>query len=67
MEISTDRDGSQEVSFEYMYNEDGFSRNDKSHILVGNILISPTGVIIKNYLKETHRGAAAQKRFKSKN
>jgi hypothetical protein len=44
-----------------MYNEDGFSKNDKTHILVGNVVISPTNKLLSTQLKETHRGVAATK------
>ena len=65
MALVEERDGSRNVSFEYLFNEDGFSKNDKSHILVGNVIISPTGKLVYRQLKETHRGVAAQKLFKT--
>lgn len=49
-----------------MFNEDGFSKNDKTHILVGNIVISPTSKILNIQLKETHRGVAATRSYDSK-
>ncbi len=64
MSLVEERDGSRNVSFEYLFNEDGFSKNDKSHILVGNVIIGPTGKFVHKQLKETHRGVAAQRSFK---
>ncbi|NHJ46998.1 MAG: hypothetical protein FK733_04340 [Asgard group archaeon] len=66
LELRTERDGTQYVSFEYMFNEDGFSKNDKTHILVGNVVISPTGKILNTQLKETHRGVAATRVYEHK-
>jgi len=47
-----------------MFNEDGFAKNDRTHILVGNVVISPTGKLLQKQLKETHRGVAAERVFK---
>ena len=66
MEIKEFSDGSCKVDFEYLFNEDGFAKNDRSHILVGNVLIGPTLKIIEKQLKETHRGVAATEVFRSK-
>ena len=63
MEMKEANDGSCSVSFEYLYNEDGFSRSDKSHILVGSVIIGPTGKLIEKQLKETHRGISCEKSF----
>jgi hypothetical protein len=49
-----------------LFNEDGFSKNDKTHILVGNIVISPTGKVLSTQLKETHRGVAATRSYEPK-
>ena len=66
MEMKEGNDGSCSVSFEYLFNEDGFSRSDKSHILVGSVMISPTGKLIEKQLKETHRGISCGKVFEPK-
>jgi hypothetical protein len=66
MEMSEERDGTRTVSFEYLFNEDGFSKNDKTHILVGSVTISPTGKLLQKQLKETHCGVAAEKKYESK-
>ncbi|NHJ39311.1 MAG: hypothetical protein FK731_04705 [Asgard group archaeon] len=66
LELHVERDGTRYVSFEYMFNEDGFSKNDKTHILVGNIVIGPTGKVLNSQLKETHRGVAATRFYKPK-
>ena len=66
LELREERDGTRYVAFEYMFNEDGFSKNDKTHILVGNIVISPTGKILSTQLKETHRGVAATRSYEPK-
>ena len=63
LDIKELNDGSCNVNFEYLYNEDGFSKNDCTHILSGEVLINPHGIIIQKYLKETHRGVAAKKEF----
>ncbi|MGC9781360.1 MAG: hypothetical protein HZR80_19115 [Candidatus Heimdallarchaeota archaeon] len=65
MEMIEDRDGTRTVSFEYMFNEDGFSKNDKTHILVGSAAIGPTGKLLQKQLKETHCGVAAEKKYKT--
>ena len=66
MEMKEGNDGSCSVSFEYMFNEDGFSRTDKTHILVGSVMIGPTGKLIEKQLKETHRGISCNKVFEPK-
>jgi len=64
MELKELHDGSVSASFEYLFNEDGLSKNDKSHIIVGSVLISPFGRLIEKQMKETHRGVAATRDFK---
>ncbi len=59
MEMKELHDGSISASFEYLFNEDGLSKNDKSHIIVGSVLIGPYGSLIEKQMKETHRGVAA--------
>ncbi|MFW9922633.1 MAG: hypothetical protein ACFFDW_05000 [Candidatus Thorarchaeota archaeon] len=66
MEIKEEHDGSCAVSFEYMFNEDGFSKNDRTHIFVGSVLISPYGRLLQQQLKETHRGVSATRKARSK-
>ncbi|MHA1186768.1 MAG: hypothetical protein ACTSSK_07830, partial [Candidatus Heimdallarchaeota archaeon] len=66
MEMKEANDGSCSVSFEYMFNEDGFARSDKSHILCGSVMIGPTGKLIEKQLKETHRGISCEKNFQPK-
>lgn len=63
MEMVEDRDGTRSISFEYMFNEDGFSKNDKSHILVGSATIGPTGKLLQKQLKESHCGVAAERKY----
>ena len=63
MEMVEERDGTRSVTFEYTFNEDGFSKNDKTHILVGNVTISPTGKLLQKQLKETHIGVAAERKY----
>ena len=65
MEMVEDRDGTRSVSFEYMFNEDGFSKNDKTHILMGSVTIGPTGKLLQKQLKETHRGVAAERNYQT--
>ncbi|MCF2144790.1 MAG: hypothetical protein K9W42_13925 [Candidatus Heimdallarchaeota archaeon] len=66
LQLNEERDGTCTVSFEYMFNEDGFAKNDRTHILVGNVVISPTGKLLQKQLKETHRGVAAERTFEQK-
>ena len=61
MEIKEQHDGSCTVDFEYMFNEDGFSKNDRTHILVGSVLVGPYGRLVQKQIKCTHRGVAAQR------
>ncbi len=63
MEMIEERDSTRSVSFEYMFNEDGFSKNDRTHILVGSVTISPTGKLLQKQLKETHTGVAAERKY----
>ncbi len=64
MEMKELHDGSISASFEFLFNEDGLSKNDKSHIIVGSALISPYGRLIEKQMKETHRGVSATRDFK---
>jgi len=64
MEMKELHDGSISASFEYLFNEDGLSKNDKSHIIVGSVLIGPYGSLIEKQMKESHRGVAATRDFK---
>ena len=63
MEMVEERDGTRSVTFEYTFNEDGFTKNDKTHILVGNVTIGPTGKLLQKQLKETHSGVAAERTY----
>jgi hypothetical protein len=63
MEMVEERDGTRSVSFEYLFNEDGFSKNDKTHILMGSATIGPTGKLLQIQLKETHSGVAAERKY----
>ena len=66
MEMKELHDGTLSASIEYLFNEDGLSKNDKSHIIVGSALISPYGRLIEKQLKETHRGVSATREFRTK-
>jgi hypothetical protein len=48
-----------QVSFKYIFDEDGFSMYDKRHILEGIIVFDETGKIIEWTLDETRTGEAA--------
>lgn len=65
MEMKELHDGSISASFEYLFNEDGLSKNDRSHLIVGSVLISPYGHLIEKQLKETHRGVSATRDFRA--
>ncbi len=64
MEMKELHDGSISASFEYLFNEDGLSKNDRTHLIVGSVLISPYGRLIEKQLKETHRGVSATRDFR---
>ena len=49
-----------------MFNEDGFAKNDRSHILVGTIIIGPTNKVLEKKLKETHCGVSAIMKYEPK-
>jgi hypothetical protein len=66
MEIIEENDDSCVVSFEYLFDEDGFSQYDKTHLLVGSVKINPNGQIIHKQLKETHTGEAAELLYQPK-
>lgn len=46
------------VSFDYEFDEDGFSMYDKRHLLKGEITLDKKGTIIDWTLQETHTGVA---------
>lgn len=63
MHIKDLGDGSSEVSFEYMFNEDKFSLVDKSHLFVGQVVINRSGQLLEKQLEETYTGSGCQRKF----
>lgn len=46
------------VTFRYLFDEDGFSQYDKTHVLDGEVTIEVSGEITEFVLKEIHTGVA---------
>jgi len=46
------------VTFRYLFDEDGFSQYDMTHVLDGEVTIEVTGEITDFVLKEIHTGVA---------
>ena len=59
MEIKGQIDGSILVLFKYTFDEDGFSLNDKSHHLEGQLIFSKEREIVSSVLKETYTGQSS--------
>ena len=51
-------DETQIFNFQYIFDEDGFSQYDKTHVLKGTARISSRGTILKIELEEIHTGVA---------
>lgn len=51
-------DETQILNFQYIFDEDGFSQYDKTHVLKGTARISSRGTILKIELEEIHTGVA---------
>ena len=51
-------DETQILNFQYIFDEDGFSQYDKTHVLEGTARISSRGTILKIELEEIHTGVA---------
>ncbi len=56
-------DGSVSVTFNYHFDEDGFSQYDKTHTFKGKVKLDSRGIIVEKALEETHRGVAAIKAY----
>jgi len=54
-------DGSFHVSFRYVFDEDGFSQYDKTHVLDGIIVFSSNYDILSFSLEEVDTGVACNK------
>ncbi len=50
--------GTQILNFQYIFDEDGFSQYDKTHVLEGTAIITSKGTILKIELEEIHTGVA---------
>ncbi len=46
------------VTFRYLFDEDGFSQYDKTHVLDGDVTIEVSGEINEFDLREIHTGVA---------
>ncbi|MCK4568561.1 MAG: hypothetical protein KAU48_14735 [Candidatus Thorarchaeota archaeon] len=58
-EVERHPDDKVEVSFRYVFDEDGFSQYDKTHGLEGMVIIDTSGSILESTLKEVYTGVAA--------
>ncbi len=52
-------EGNLKVEFQYNFDEDGWSQYDKTHVLMGMVIIDAGGKLCESTLKETHTGIAA--------
>ena len=57
-EIKEIEDNKLFVTFEYHFDEDGFSMYPRVHILKGNVTFDDKGIIYDNHLEETFTGPA---------
>ena len=51
-------DETQILNFKYIFDEDGFSQYDKTHVLEGTATITSTGTFLRIELEEIHTGVA---------
>ncbi len=58
-------DGKQIATFRYIFDEDGFSQYDKTHVFDGSLTIA-SGNFIKIEMEEVHAGVATIRRYKPK-
>lgn len=58
-------DGKHIVTFRYIFDEDGFSQYDKTHVFDGNLTITSEN-LFKLEIEEIHAGVATIRRYKSK-
>ena len=57
-DVTEKKDETQILNFQYIFDEDGFSQYDKTHVLKGIARISSRGTILKIELEEIHTGVA---------
>ena len=58
-------DGKQIVTFRYIFDEDGFSQYDKTHVFDGSLTIVGEN-LFKLEMEEVHAGVATIRRYKPK-
>ena len=58
-------DGTQIVDFRYIFDEDGWSQYDKTHIFDGTVTLT-SGSVIELEVEHVHGGIAANKIYKPK-
>ncbi len=63
--IQEGSDGKQIVNFRYIFDEDGFSQYDKTHVFDGSLTIE-SGNLFKLEMEEVHAGVATNRRYKPK-
>ena len=57
-DIMEKTDITQIINFQYIFDEDGFSQYDKTHVLKGTAIVTLKGAILKVELEEIHTGVA---------
>ena len=60
-DIKENNDETQILNFKYIFDEDGFSQYDKTHVLKGIAVVTLKGAILKVELEEIHTGVATNK------
>jgi len=57
-DIKQEDDETQIFNFQYIFDEDGFSQYDKTHVFEGTAIVTSNGTVIKIDLEEIHTGVA---------
>ena len=57
-DIMKKTDTTQIIDFKYIFDEDGFSQYDKTHVFKGTAIVTLKGTILKVDLEEIHTGVA---------
>ncbi len=59
-------DGTQIATFRYIFDEDGFSQYDKTHVFEGSLTIDGEKNLFKLDMEEIHAGVAAVRKYTQK-
>ena len=60
-DIKEKNDETQILNFQYIFDEDGFSQYDKTHVFKGTAVVTSNETVIKIDLEEIHTGVATIK------